>query len=127
ANVVDASGSYNIAVSRQGDAHIAAYAKLLQQLHEPYRLLSAAEIQAVTGSEAFTTAIYTPGTVIIQPVAYMRGVADVLPSSVRLFEHSPVRALTRDTHGWQVSTAQGQVRAPSVILANNGYAQNFGF
>lgn len=120
-------GRYSIARGAKGDHHLQEYAAQLTALGEAHRLLSSAETAALTGSSAFSAALYTPGTALIQPAAFVRACADALQTrGLRLHEQSPVRRITRQGAGWQVETAQGQVATGRVVLAVNGHAQSFG-
>jgi glycine/D-amino acid oxidase-like deaminating enzyme len=125
-DIFDPCGKYNIAMGPQGDKHVASYAKQLDKVHEPYTLLDANQIAAVTGTPSFTSAIYTPGTVIIQPAAYVRGLADSFRAPVTLYENTPALSFERQGSSWQIRTPKGRVDAGKIILANNGQAQNFG-
>lgn len=126
-DILDPCGRYNVAMTPEGDRHIRDYARQLDRLGEDYRLLDREGIAGVTGSAAFTSAIFMPGTVIVQPAAYIRGLADALPANVRLFEQSPALRLDRQPGGWRIGSPKGSVEAPRIILANNGHAQRFGF
>jgi glycine/D-amino acid oxidase-like deaminating enzyme len=125
-DIFDPCGKYNVALGSKGDEHVVSYAKQLDKVNEPYTLLDAKAIAAVTGTSSFTSAIYTPGTVIIQPAAFVRGLADSFVEPVQLFENSPALSLERQGAAWRVKTKNGVVNAGKIILANNGQAQNFG-
>ena len=125
--VLDMSGRYNVAMSPEGDRHIRDYAAQLDRLGEDYRLMDRAEIAGVTGSEAFSSAIFMPGTAIVQPAAYIRGLADALPGNVALYENTPAMSLTPRGGGWRIGTPEGAVEAGRIVLANNGHAERFGF
>lgn len=125
-DIFDPCGKYNVAMGAKGDHHVHTYAEQLKGLGEAHRVLNAQEVAELTGSHAFTSAIYTPGTVMVQPAAYVRKVADLLARSVQLFENSPVQSMQRQGSGWVVKTAQGTVHAGQVILATNGHAESFG-
>lgn len=125
-DIFDPCGKYNIAMSAQGDEHITAYARQLDQLGESYRLLDARAVARVTGSEAFTSAIHMPGTAIIQPAAYVRVAAASLGPTVRLHENTPVLSFERRGQHWHLATPGGRVVAGRVILATNGHAESFG-
>jgi glycine/D-amino acid oxidase-like deaminating enzyme len=125
-DVFDPCGKYNVALGPQGDEHVVSYAKQLQKVNEPYQLLDANEIAAVTGTQSFTSAIFTPGTVIIQPAAYIRGLADSFRNPVKLYEKTPALSFERTGASWQIKTPNGVVNAAKIILANNGQAQSFG-
>ncbi|AOI60655.1 NAD(P)/FAD-dependent oxidoreductase [Burkholderia diffusa] len=126
-NIFDPCGKYNVAMGPQGDKHVTSYAAQLDKVNEPYRLFNATEIAKVTGTKSFTSAIFTPGTVMIQPAAYIRGLADSLRDPVRLFENTPALSFERQGAAWRIKTPNGAVNAGKIILANNGHAQSFGF
>lgn len=124
---LDPCGRYNLALTADGDHHLAAYATLLDRLGEPHALLDAAAVANLTGSQAFTSGIYMPGTVMVQPAAYVRALADSLRAPVRLHETTPATAIERKGAGWLVRTPRGSVESPRIVLANNGHAERFGF
>lgn len=126
-DVLDPCGRYNLALSADGDRHLADYAAQLDRLGEAHTMLDAAAVAGVTGSQAFTSGIYMPGTVIVQPAAYVRALADSLAPPVRLLENTPAVSIERNGAGWRVRTPKGSVESPRIVLANNGYAERFGF
>ncbi|MBB4568933.1 hypothetical protein GGE67_002609 [Rhizobium leucaenae] len=125
--IFDPCGRYSVAMSADGDKHLEAYSGQLSKMGEVHRLLETCEIEAVTGSKAFTSGLFTPGTVIVQPAAYIRSVADCLKEPVSLFERTPVLSFERYGTGWLVKTPQGSVQAAKIVMANNGHAESFGF
>ena len=126
-DIFDPCGRYSVAISDEGDRHLADYAGDLVKLGEAHRLLGKREIAEVTGSDAYTSALFTPGTVMVQPAAYIRGVADCLRDPVRVHERTPVLRFESDGAGWLVKTPEGSVSTGRIILANNGHAESFGF
>ncbi|MEM9853256.1 MAG: FAD-binding oxidoreductase [Pseudomonadota bacterium] len=125
----DPAGKINGAASEKGEGHNRAYAKHLEALGEPHERLDAHAMAQITGTRYYRSGLFTPGTVIIQPAAFVRGVAARLVSNrVSLFEESPVTALVRDEGGgWRAQTPGGSVRAGKAILAVNGHLESFGF
>jgi glycine/D-amino acid oxidase-like deaminating enzyme len=84
-------------------------------------------MREITGSSYYQGGLFTPGTAMIQPAMYIRGVADGLrQDGVTIYENSPVTALNNDGN-WIVETPQGQVSSPRVILAVNGHLNSFGY
>lgn len=126
-NILDPCGRHSLALTPEGDHHLATYAAQLDRLGEAHAMLDAAAVADVTGSTAFSSGIYMPGTVIVQPAAYVRALADSLAPPVRLFENTPATAIERKGAGWLVRTPAGSVESPRVVLANNGHAEHFGF
>lgn len=125
-DIFDLCGRHSIARGPDGDKHLTEYAAQLTSLGEPHRLLDAKETTALTGSAAFSSALFTPGTAMIQPAAFVRNAADALGLSVQVFERSPVLAFERSGSGWNVKTDKGSVATGAIILAVNGHANSFG-
>lgn len=124
----DRCGKYNAAATVSGMQHIQSYAKQLERLGEPHRVLDTADMKAVTGTDYYQQGLFTPGAVMIQPAAFIRAAATVTRSNrVQLNENSPVVALSRAGTGWQATTPKGKVTAPKVILAVNGHLNSFGY
>ncbi|HLR30635.1 MAG TPA: FAD-dependent oxidoreductase, partial [Paenalcaligenes sp.] len=101
-------------------------AAMLQSLNEPNEWLEGPALHEKIGFKHFRAAIYTPGTVLLNPAALTRGLADHLPENVRLFEHSPVvrwnNEFSTDKYPVLVETPSGRVRARKMILAVNVFA-----
>lgn len=120
-------GKYHAAVSEQGVEDILRpFANELDAIDESYRWIGKEELGAELGTQHFTAAVFTPGNILMNPAALTRGLADSLPGNVSLYEHTPV--LEVDYHnGVQLTTPGGSVYAPNMIIAVNGFADQFGF
>lgn len=127
-NFFDRAGKVNGAASDMAQAHNRSYAAHLETLGERSEMLDAQDMQALTGSSHYRSGLYTPGTVMLQPAGYIRGLAAGLArDGVALHETSAVTALTREGGAWRVETRGGQVSAGRVILTVNGHLESFGF
>ena len=121
------SGKILAAASGRGERHNRAHRRRLAAMGEPSRTLDAAGMRALTGTGYYRSGLYTPGAATIHSAAFVRGVAAGLTrAGVDLFEAAPVRELVREKE-WTVSTPDGSVSAPRVILAVNGHLNSFGF
>lgn len=121
-----ACGKYQAAVERRGLAVLDAYRRGLDKLGQPYEMLSEQELPHHIGTHFYRRALYTPGAVLIQPSALVKGLADNLPANVTLYERTPILdveygAKTRLSH------AAGSISASRLVLANNSFGQRFGF
>ncbi|WP_370273627.1 NAD(P)/FAD-dependent oxidoreductase [Pseudooceanicola nitratireducens] len=123
----DRAGKVNGAVSTEARDHNLSYAAHLDSLGETYEHLDAQAMEELTGSRHYHSGLYTPGTVLLQPAGYIRGLATGLSSQIALHERSPALGLTRIGSDWRVDTPGGSVTAPRVILATNGHLESFGF
>ncbi|WP_317055883.1 NAD(P)/FAD-dependent oxidoreductase [Roseovarius rhodophyticola] len=120
------SGKTNAAASAKGHQHNLDYAAHLTRMGEAHEVLNAAAMRDLTGSDYYQSGLYTPGTAMLQPVLFVRGVASALASNrIQIFENTPVVALER-RGDWVAKTPKGQITAPKVILAVNGHANSFG-
>ncbi|MGJ8625645.1 MAG: NAD(P)/FAD-dependent oxidoreductase [Sulfitobacter sp.] len=123
----DPVGKVNGAASQAGDTHNRSYATHLATLGEPSEMLDAQAMFELTGSRHYRSGLFTPGTLMLQPAGYIRGLAAGLRTvGVDIFEQSPVVGFERQGADWVVKTAKGQITTPRVILANNGHLESFG-
>lgn len=124
----DRAGKVNGAASETAHAHNESYAKHLASLGEASELLDGKTMQELTGSAHYRSGLYTPGTVMLQPAGYIRGLAAGLArDGVAVHEGSAVTSLQREGAAWRVKTHAGSVGAGSVILTVNGHLESFGF
>jgi glycine/D-amino acid oxidase-like deaminating enzyme len=127
ADCFDPAGKVNGAASAQADAANRSYAQHLARLGEGCELLDAQAMHELTGSHHYRAGLYTPGTVMLQPAGYIRGIAAGLErAGVRIGENSPVSEFAREGTAWRVRTPHGSVSTPRVILTVNGHLESFG-
>jgi len=120
-------GKYHAAVTPDGSrAMLDPFAAELEKLGEPYEWVEADDLTKRLGTKHFHRAVFTPGCVLMNPAALTRGLGDSLPDNVSLFEISPVQEIDYQ-NGVTAQTAGATVRAPRVILATNGFTEQFGF
>ncbi|MCP4329923.1 MAG: FAD-binding oxidoreductase [Alphaproteobacteria bacterium] len=121
------TGKFHAAVTERGASEVLhPFVKELEALGEPYRWVDRKALVGAVGTPHFQTAVYTPGTILMNPAALTRGLADSLPANVTLYEHCPVtEADYRNTV--RLSVPNGAVTAPKMIVTTNGFAQHFGF
>ncbi len=123
----DPCGKTNAAATEAGDRHNREYAAHLAELGEEHSLLDAKQMREMTGTDYYVSGLYTPGTVMLQPAGYIRGLAAGLGGAIALHEKSAVTRISRDGSAWRLETPNGSVSAKKVILANNGHVESFGF
>ena len=120
------NGKVNGAVGEKAVSHNYNYAKHLDELDEPYKILDAPSMEQLTGSGFYQSGIYTPGTAMLQPALYVKGLAQGLGNRASIFENSPVISVEKENQNWIAKTHQGSVKARKVILATNGHIESFG-
>ena len=123
----DEAGKVNGAASEASEAQNRSYAAHLGDLGEAYEMLDGRQMRVLTGSQHYRSGLYTPGTVMLQPAGYIRGLAAGLAESgVRIFEDSPVQAFESVGPDWEVRTHNAKITTPRVILTVNGHLESFG-
>lgn len=127
-NYFDPVGKVNGAASDTAHAHNESYARHLASLGEDSTLLDARQMADLTGSRHYQSGLYTPGTVMLQPAGYVRGLAaGLIRDGVTIHEDTPATAIQRQGSSWQVTSPRGQVSGDRVILTVNGHLESFGF
>jgi len=120
-------GKYHAAVTEKGVGEILEpFARELEALGEPFQWIEKADLARRLGTSHFSAAVHTPGCRLMNPAALTRGLADNLPENVTLHEHSPVKQFEHE-YGVKLTTPDGRVSAPKMILCVNGFADRFGF
>jgi len=119
-------GKYQAAIEQRGIAVLDAYKQGLDKLGEPWEMIAGADLPQHLGTDFYKQALFTPGTVLVQPAALVKGLADSLPANIRLYENT---AITHIIPGDTVTLkhANGQIMTKHLILANNAFAAQFGF
>ncbi len=126
-NFFDPAGKVNGAASAAGHAHNVSYAQHLETLGETSEMLDPQQMLDLTGSRHYRSGLYTPGTVMLQPAGYIRGLAaGLVGDGVGLYENSAVTGFEKQGGAWQVQTQRGSVSTGAVILTVNGHLESFG-
>ncbi|MBB1250545.1 NAD(P)/FAD-dependent oxidoreductase [Rhizobium sp. G21] len=124
----DPAGKINGAATETGRKLNVSYAEHLTELGEANEMLDDKTMHDITGSRHYVAGLYTPGTVMLQPAGYIRGLgAGLRRDGVHVFEGAPVTAVQKEGSAWLLSTAKAKVSAAKVVMANNGHLESFGF
>ncbi|BCG04456.1 hypothetical protein PPGU19_090240 (plasmid) [Paraburkholderia sp. PGU19] len=120
-------GRYHAAVtSKVAGKVLDTYASNLRAWGEAFEPLTRDELESRLGTRYYHSAIYTPGTCLMNPAALVRGLADSLPPEVELFENSPVVEVEFDGPSPFVRTTTGRIRFGKLFLAVNAFSASFG-
>jgi len=121
----DQSGWIQPAHSAVALAKIRSRAAQWASRGRPAFVLDRAETESVTGAKGYVGSWTDRSGGLLDPVAYARGLADAAEATgARIFEHSPVTAISRTGDGYSLTTATGTVRAGKVFIATNAYGGN---
>jgi glycine/D-amino acid oxidase-like deaminating enzyme len=120
-------GKLHGAADTAGERSLKHFSRHLSELGENWQSLDAEDMRRITGSTYYRGGIHAPGTLLIQPAAYILGLAKALAvrHGVAVYEKSPLLCLeTGPDH--VAHTPHGTVTAPRVILAVNGHIESLG-
>ncbi|HBP1386991.1 TPA: FAD-binding oxidoreductase [Pseudomonas aeruginosa] len=121
-----ACGKYQAAVEARGVAVLDAYWRGLDRLGQAYEVIEADDLPGHIGTAFYRKALFTPGTLLVQPSALVKGLADSLPGNVSLYEHTPITAVEYGDRTL-LSHPHGSILADRLVLANNAFGMSFGF
>lgn len=121
------SGKYHAAMSQRGAEQVLKpLLRHLEAANAPCRWCDRAAMTEATGAQFYEAGVFTPGTVLVNPAALIRGVADALPENVTLYENTEVKGV--ETGARVLLWAdEGAVEARGLILATNAYTPAVGF
>ncbi|MDT8894269.1 FAD-binding oxidoreductase [Halomonas sp. I1] len=120
------SGTYRAACTPGGMAALSRYQTFLEAAGLRYEQLGRPDLETRIGTDYYEAGLYSPDCYLVHPAALIRGLADALPDSVSLHEHSPAVSVHAECNGWRVNTPDAEIRAHQVILANNAYSRALG-
>jgi glycine/D-amino acid oxidase-like deaminating enzyme len=120
-------GCFRGAVEPAGLRRLETLCRGLDALGETYERIDPEGLARRIGTPYYTASIRTPGTVLVQPAALVRGLARSLPGNVELLEESPVRAVEASGSGHRLVGDGGSLRAQALLLASNGFTPALGF
>jgi glycine/D-amino acid oxidase-like deaminating enzyme len=119
-------GKIHAAVEPAGVEALAAFRQGLETLGEPCTPMDALQLAETLGTSFYRDGLHTPGTVLVQPAALMRGLAETLPDNVTVYEDSPVTDLRPSVNSVTLSGRNGELRADNLVLTNNAFAAGMG-
>jgi glycine/D-amino acid oxidase-like deaminating enzyme len=111
------------ATSEPSLAQLAARVAQWRRRGAAVELLSAREVDLLTGSARYCGGLLDRRGGTVQPLSFVRGLARaVARSGGRVCVHSPAVRLRRAAREWHIETPGGSVTAPTVIVATNAYS-----
>jgi sarcosine oxidase len=89
----------------------------------PVERLDGATLKRLTGTDAYLGGWIDRRAGTLQPLSYTRGLARAAQrAGAKLYEGVRVTTLTREADLWRLATSAGEIRARSVIVGQDGYA-----
>lgn len=126
------TGKLQGAVKSRGSGMLSSLCEALDALQEPYDVLDREGCFAIMGTRYYAGAVYTGGSLLVDPFALVRGLAHSLPENVDLADDTAVTWFAPDGGGFRASLSQSfgqtrEVHASKVILATDPFTPTFGY
>ena len=119
------SGKVHGASNQRGLKLLDQFESHLTCLDEVCHRLDRADMKRITGTDYYIGGLSCPGTAMLQPAGYVRGLAKGLSTKVVIYENSPVIKIdTGAAH--ELHTPKGRVQVRNIILTVNGHLESFG-
>lgn len=119
------NGTLRAAYNEASASAIETTAKQCIRRGMPVKLLNAAEIRAMTGSDRYLCAMLDARGGDLHPLSYARGLARAaIGAGVAVHGETPALSLRRDGNRWRIETPRAVVHADKVLLATNGFTDD---
>jgi glycine/D-amino acid oxidase-like deaminating enzyme len=119
------NGTLRAAYNEASAAAIATTAKQCIARGMPVKLLDAAEMREMTGSDRYLSAMCDARGGDLHPLSYVRGLARAaIGAGVAVHGETQAVSLRRDGGRWRIETPRAVVHADKVLLATNGFTDD---
>lgn len=119
------SGTLHLAHNDKGERELARRVEQFHRRDAPVELLEDEACRQKTGTRRIRCALLDRRAGTINPVAYTRGLARAAAAAgAQLHCHSAATGITRHGGDWRVTTVEGSVTAPRLVIATNAYTKD---
>ena len=120
------SGYVQGGVGKRGRRQLRERCELWQKLGKEAQLLDAARTAELLGTDAYDACMLHPDGGNLQPLSYIRGLTCAAQAAGAMV-HGDSRAVSIERHGenWEIKVPQGILSSRHVIVATNGYTDEF--
>ena len=122
----DPCGKYLCCALEKSFALIDKEAEDLEKMKVHYEIIEGSALAQRLGTSYYKKALYTPGTLLVNPADVLRGLFTVLPKNVEVYEETPAMRID-DASPATVYLLNGkQVKAKYVIVTGGPFIEEFG-
>ncbi len=122
----DETGKYLAAREEKFVKNLQGMAGVLDLIKEPYEMIEGKDLPEKMGTNYYCKALYTPGTVLLNPSEVIRGLATALPKNVHVFECTPVMQIYEGPVN-SVQLLNGKnVKANNIFILASVFGEEFG-
>ncbi|BCH05176.1 hypothetical protein MesoLj131b_71750 (plasmid) [Mesorhizobium sp. 131-2-5] len=121
------AGKYMAAHEHANLAGLRSFMETLDAGHFPYEFLEGKILEQKLGTKYYRAAVFTPGSILMNPSALIRGIASGLQKkSIDVFDESPVVSILSSPKGSTVHSVGGTIHAGILVHTTNSFAEEFG-
>lgn len=122
----DPCGKYLCCAESKSFKLIETESEELDQMKVRYEIYEGDELARRLGTRYYQKALYTPGTLLVNPADVLRGLFSVLPEHVDIFEECPVLRVEEGARA-RVTLLNGkQIAARQAIVTGGPFIEEFG-
>jgi len=122
----DESGKLHCAADSKNIPKLKNFEGFLSRVDVPYKVWAKDELSQRLGTDYYQYAVQTHKGVLVNPAALVNGLLTNLPSSVTVYEHTPVTSIKAgEPH--RLTTPNGELTADRVIIAVNALMPRLGY
>lgn len=119
------AGTLHVAANRAGMTELAERHAQWARRGAPVELLGADATAERLGTSQYQGALLDKRAGTIQPLAYVRGLAQAaIGQGARIFTSAPAIGMRSHDGGWQITTPKGAVTAQQVVFATDAYTRH---
>lgn len=122
----DESGKFHCAADKRNISKLQNFESFLSRSDVPYKVWRKDELSRRLGTDYYQYAVQTMKGVLVNPAALVNGLLENLPSSVSVYEDSPVLDI-QSGKSISLTMPKGSVTAHRVIIAVNALMPRLGF
>ncbi len=119
-------GFYHTAADKSSIKEYHYFVEHLERLEVAYTTLNQEQLAAKIGTDWYRHGVHVHNGALLHPAKLVHGLADNLPTNVKLYENSPVTSITAHKP-IELQTPEATIRSDKVILAVNYEAAKLGF
>ncbi|MEF2145494.1 MAG: FAD-binding oxidoreductase [Desulfovibrionaceae bacterium] len=98
----------------------------LKKMNCSYEVVEGEDLYRRTGTRYYKKALYTAGTVLINPADVLRALFSVMPDNVDVFEECPVMRIDEGSPSGIVLRSGKKVKSKFVLVTGGPFIQEFG-
>ncbi len=120
------SGKYFATSKKEDEKILINFSKILKKLNFEHNLLNKIDLKRRLGTNFYNLALYTKGGILLHPAKLVRGMIDVLPYNIDLYENSPLVSWKKINNTIHSNFNYYKIISKKIIFCTNGFLRSLG-